>query len=430
MVRTKIFIASCIFTLLLCCSVAIASDIKCFVLQPPDQALPGVQKLAILDFNGMGGRAISDYLISSLLVKGRGIGAIKGGLFSKDKEGTTYVSGARTDIFTIVERSRLDQVLKEQALGATGLVDDKQAAALGKILGVDAIVMGTIIPSSNDSKGRREQTMYTGGNKYNVVVDCTTRKVSVTVRMRVVNATTGEILGTKEGQSEIQDDKCGDERAQLATVESLVDQCVKFLADGDLANYLSPHFVQSKFELKDIKAKDYKKLGEQAGDAAEDGKLDKAFTLYSAILKDDPYNDVAYYNLGVLNEVVGNFSEADSAYEKAISIRQDDDYTKASDRCHRMSSFGGMLTTMGISIQKHPFSVSETQMANATAAKVRLKGDSGDRISIRSTAEDAATVLVKVPGGIELEMLEKNGNWIKVKTFDGKIGFVKADEIR
>jgi len=430
MIRYKVFAALYVIALLTICTVAIGSDIKCFVLQPPDQALPGVRKLAVVDFNGMGGRAISDYLISSLLVKGRGMATIKGGLFSKDKEAVTYLSGARTDVFTIVERSRLDQVLKEQDLGATGVVDEKQAATLGKVLGVDAIVMGTITPSSNDATDRRQQTLYQGGNKYNVVVDCITRKVSVRVRMRVVNATTGEILGTKEGSSEIQDDKCGDERTQLATTESLVDQCVRSLADGDLANYLAPHFVQSKFELKDIKVKEYQKLGDQAGDAAENGQLDRAFTLYSAILKDDAYNDVAYYNVGVLNEVVGNFSQADTAYQKALSIRQDDDYSKASEHSRRLSSFGEMLATMGVSIQKHAFSVSETQIASATAAKIRLKGDSGDRISIRSTAEDASSVVAKVPGGIELELVEKSGDWVKVKTFDGKVGFVKKDEVR
>jgi hypothetical protein len=430
MFRWKVLVASCVFALLISCTAAIASDIKCFVLQPPDQTLPGVQKLAILDFNGMAGRAISDYLISSLLVKGHGIGTIKGGLFSKDKEGVTYLSGARTDIFTIVERSRLDQVLKEQALGAAGVVDEKQAAALGKVLGVDAIVMGTIIPSSNDATDRRQQTVYSGGKKSNILVDCTTRKVGVTVRMRVVNATTGEILGTKEAHSEIQDDKCGDERAQLATVESLVDQCVRFLADGDLANYLAPHFVQSKFELKDIKVKEYEKLGDQAGDAAENGQLDKSFTLYSAILKDDPYNDAAYYNIGVLHEVVGNYAEADTAYQKASSIRQDDDYTKAIDHCRRLRSFGEILASMGISIQKHSFAVSQTQMASATAEKIRLKGDSGDRISIRSTPEHAGSVVAKVPGGIELELVEKSGEWIKVKTFDGKVGFVNKEDVR
>jgi TolB-like protein len=46
--------------------------------------------------------------------------------------------------FEIVERQLLDHVLQEQNLGASGLIDAGSAAQIGKILGVDAIVTGTI----------------------------------------------------------------------------------------------------------------------------------------------------------------------------------------------------------------------------------------------------------------------------------------------
>ncbi len=46
--------------------------------------------------------------------------------------------------FAVVERSLLNKVLEEQNLGMTGLVDISSAARVGKMLGVDAIVTGTI----------------------------------------------------------------------------------------------------------------------------------------------------------------------------------------------------------------------------------------------------------------------------------------------
>ena len=46
--------------------------------------------------------------------------------------------------FEVVERSLLNKVLEEQNLGMTGLVDVSSAARVGKMLGVDAIVTGTI----------------------------------------------------------------------------------------------------------------------------------------------------------------------------------------------------------------------------------------------------------------------------------------------
>ncbi len=46
--------------------------------------------------------------------------------------------------FDVVERSLLNKVLEEQNLGMTGLVDVSSAARVGKMLGVEAIVTGTI----------------------------------------------------------------------------------------------------------------------------------------------------------------------------------------------------------------------------------------------------------------------------------------------
>ena len=46
--------------------------------------------------------------------------------------------------FDVIERQLLNKVLSEQKLGMTGLIDDESAIAIGKLLGVDAIVSGTI----------------------------------------------------------------------------------------------------------------------------------------------------------------------------------------------------------------------------------------------------------------------------------------------
>lgn len=44
----------------------------------------------------------------------------------------------------VIERSRIDQILKEQSLSMTGAVDAGTAAKIGKILSVDAVIIGTI----------------------------------------------------------------------------------------------------------------------------------------------------------------------------------------------------------------------------------------------------------------------------------------------
>jgi TolB-like protein len=50
----------------------------------------------------------------------------------------------------LVERSRIDQILKEQSLSMTGAVDAGTAAKIGKILSVDAVIIGTIHATERD----------------------------------------------------------------------------------------------------------------------------------------------------------------------------------------------------------------------------------------------------------------------------------------
>src|SRR5437588_8886187 len=49
-----------------------------------------------------------------------------------------------TEKFKVIERQLLNKVITEQKLSLTGVVDPTSARQLGKILGVDAIVSGTL----------------------------------------------------------------------------------------------------------------------------------------------------------------------------------------------------------------------------------------------------------------------------------------------
>src|SRR3989449_6077168 len=137
---------------------------RVFVLIPPDQILPGVKKLGVLDFAGQGadGRSFADVLTSRLFEKQRGIQDIRTtslfGARKHSQEGKTLQQGAFTDVFTLIERSRLAQVLQEQRLAQSGGVGEAQAAQVGKILGVDAIVVGTVSFTVTDQPSREERT--------------------------------------------------------------------------------------------------------------------------------------------------------------------------------------------------------------------------------------------------------------------------------
>ncbi|MEB3178244.1 MAG: CsgG/HfaB family protein [Nostocaceae cyanobacterium] len=95
--------------------------------------------------------------------------------------------------FTVIERSKIDAILSEQNLGASGRVDSSTAAQIGKILGVDIIVIGSITGFNIEQDGggvRIPRLGRVGGGK---------TRANVKLNLRVVNTTTAEILLTAEG---------------------------------------------------------------------------------------------------------------------------------------------------------------------------------------------------------------------------------------
>lgn len=46
--------------------------------------------------------------------------------------------------YDVVDRGALEQVLKEQKLGMTGVIDQAQAVEIGKLLGADGVILGAV----------------------------------------------------------------------------------------------------------------------------------------------------------------------------------------------------------------------------------------------------------------------------------------------
>ena len=82
----------------------------------------------------------------------------------------------QTKVYEVIDRGSLSAVLKEQRLGATGIVDPGTAVQIGKILGVDYLIIGTVIYAGIDDS----LFLNTGA------------KVSIAVRM--IDVATGEIV--------------------------------------------------------------------------------------------------------------------------------------------------------------------------------------------------------------------------------------------
>jgi curli biogenesis system outer membrane secretion channel CsgG len=107
------------------------------------------------------------------------------GLAATDELVTQLVgSGA----FTVIERQQVDAILAEQHFGLSGAVDASTAAEIGKILGVQALLLGSITQFSLDRKSGGIGPLRASYTEAESVIDA-----------RLVNTTTAEIMLVAEG---------------------------------------------------------------------------------------------------------------------------------------------------------------------------------------------------------------------------------------
>jgi len=93
--------------------------------------------------------------------------------------------------FSLIEREKVDAVLIEQDFGVSGRVTPQTAAKIGKMLGVDLLLTGSV---SQFSVSR------TGGGFKSLSVGVT--KGKVVLQARLINTTTGEIVVAAEEKNE------------------------------------------------------------------------------------------------------------------------------------------------------------------------------------------------------------------------------------
>jgi curli biogenesis system outer membrane secretion channel CsgG len=94
--------------------------------------------------------------------------------------------------FSIIERSQIAAVLREQNLGASGRIDASTAAEIGRILGVDAVVVGSVTRFNLEERQSGVSIFGFGNSRRRYIAE-----VEVTARM--IDTTTAEILAVAEG---------------------------------------------------------------------------------------------------------------------------------------------------------------------------------------------------------------------------------------
>ncbi len=109
----------------------------------------------------------------------------------------------RNGTYSVIERKQLDQVLREQNFQQSGRADPSSAVQLAKILGVDAIIIGSITQFGRDDKklGVGGAGVHVGGIGIGGFGKKSAKAV-VQIDARIVSTTTAEILGVATGHGE------------------------------------------------------------------------------------------------------------------------------------------------------------------------------------------------------------------------------------
>lgn len=103
---------------------------------------------------------------------------------------TALVQGGK---YTVVERSEIETILAEQNLGASGRVDASTAAQIGQILGVRAVVIGSVTQFDI-------QKQSSGGGIFGVGANVQDTDAEVKINARVIDTNTAEILYAIDGK--------------------------------------------------------------------------------------------------------------------------------------------------------------------------------------------------------------------------------------
>lgn len=228
----------------------------------------------------------------------------------------------RKKYFTIVSRKDFNDIIAEQKLQNSGLVDPADAVKVGNIIGAGAIISGRVSsPTSQDTRFYEKRVKCADSKCKELVyynVSCMKRLSSLSAEMRIIDVTRGDIIFADTLSKSMTNKHCSDDLLAIPSTEMAAQQLANAIAE-DFTYKLTPHYRHFSVELLEDPDLDYndreEKLLEVSLEYIEQGRYDKAEQLLSELIDATGQKSyVAFYNLGVIKEAQGNYEEAKEYY--------------------------------------------------------------------------------------------------------------------
>jgi curli biogenesis system outer membrane secretion channel CsgG len=284
-------------------------------VEKPRLDIPAIKRVAVVDFQN---QTDNKYNL------GNGVGNV---LVSKLAEQGYY---------EMMERDRIQSVMKEHALNLTGAVDPNTVKELGGLLGVDAIITGEVLAYQVETARRMEKVERkegTGryeeverkniltGKKYKdkkeimktVLVDeeHTIKSGTVSINYRLIDIASGRVVASKSQSASynrnFKDNIPGDDQILSGLLSTVTDSFV-----GDI----SPHYVNVTKRLLKSKA-DPNEIGVKYARAGDWQRAEEIWLRAASALPGDPG---LWHNIGSAYEALGEYDRALEAYQKASDL--------------------------------------------------------------------------------------------------------------
>jgi len=316
----------------------------------------------------------------------------------------------------VIERDQLEKIMKEQRLSLSGALDEASAAEVGKLLGLDVMILGNVSYTDNEERSNTSTSR------------CVKRTVTAKGTIKIISVETAKIEGTKNTEAKVKESACDDNIAGMPTVDQMADVALQDLA-SQFVGYFTPGYEEIKYDFEKIKLKEFKDRSKEAMDYIEAGDLDRAFPIAYAMYEADSYNPKAAYNLGIIYEMVGDFEEAAEYYGIAYEIDfTNEQYQKAAERAKRGLELAAFLEEIGRPVQ--PYTFSGGDISTALSDRILVKGTSADRTNVYDLPDRSGEVVAKVPGGLEFKVIEKQGDFYKIQLRGTKTGFIHKSDVK
>lgn len=276
--------------------------------QPAQIDVAGLQRVAVIDFSGEHGSAVSAAFADRL---------------------------SENQFYSLVDRSEFQPVLRTSFTGDPQ-ADLNSTLTAARAADIDAVIVGEVVTCACADREARKSDFLFGHSRDSEsrslesvapASGSVSREGNVTIAFRLVDVKTGEVRASKEvSRHFVREAAHGGASLPppAAVLESLVDECV-----AESVCLLAPHETICSMKLACSDMFCLSRRGVQKGvDLAREGNWSAAEKAWEKVLADHPASDAAMFNLALAAAQRQDYATAESRAMQALRVRHRDAYAQ------------------------------------------------------------------------------------------------------